>query len=162
MAETVNQETEVPEHQGTTFTQGQLEAILADRLARERAKYADYDDIKSKAALYDQAQDNKQKLQQAQSELSALRAQVTARDARDKVAADTGVPAHLLTAETEETCRAQAETLLAWRGQRDNYPSLQDGGAPRAPTTTKEDIMAIPDQKARLQAIRENIQLFDK
>lgn len=34
---------------GKTFTQEQLDAILADRLARERNKYADYETLKAKA-----------------------------------------------------------------------------------------------------------------
>lgn len=36
-----------------TFTQADIDRIVADRLARERGKYADYDDLKSKAAEFD-------------------------------------------------------------------------------------------------------------
>lgn len=36
-----------------TFTQAELDAIVADRLARDRKKFADYDDLKKKAADYD-------------------------------------------------------------------------------------------------------------
>lgn len=35
---------------GKTFTQADLDRIVADRVARERAKYADYGDLKKKAA----------------------------------------------------------------------------------------------------------------
>ena len=42
--ETVNQE------QATkTFTQSELDAIISDRLKRERDKYADYETLKEKA-----------------------------------------------------------------------------------------------------------------
>jgi len=36
-----------------TFDQAAVDKIVADRLARERAKYADYDDLKTKAGQYD-------------------------------------------------------------------------------------------------------------
>jgi hypothetical protein len=35
---------------GKTFTQADLDRIVADRVAREKAKYADYGDLKKKAA----------------------------------------------------------------------------------------------------------------
>ena len=38
---------------GETFTQAQLDKIVGQRVAEERAKYADYDDAKAKAAKYD-------------------------------------------------------------------------------------------------------------
>ncbi len=37
-----------------TFTQAELDAIVTDRLTRERKKYGDYDDLKAKAAKHDQ------------------------------------------------------------------------------------------------------------
>ena len=51
MAETVHQETtptpagQQPER---TFTQAEMNAIIADRLNRERGKFADYDELKAK------------------------------------------------------------------------------------------------------------------
>ena len=51
--ETVNQETtvETPER---TFSQTEVDAIISDRLKREREKYADYADLKTKAGAYDE------------------------------------------------------------------------------------------------------------
>ena len=52
MAETVKQEhTPAAGEQQTerTFTQAEMNAIIADRLNRERTKYADYDALKAKA-----------------------------------------------------------------------------------------------------------------
>ena len=49
MHETVNQEangTAAAQQEPRTFTQDEVNAIVADRLTRERAKYADYDDLK--------------------------------------------------------------------------------------------------------------------
>lgn len=39
---------------GKTFTQDELNAQIAERLARERAKFSDYNDIKAKAAKLEQ------------------------------------------------------------------------------------------------------------
>lgn len=40
---------------GQTFSQAELDRVVADRLARERAKFKDYGDLKSKAAEHDKA-----------------------------------------------------------------------------------------------------------
>lgn len=56
MNETVTQEartTAAGGQQSRTFTQEEVNSIVADRLNRERAKYADYDDLKAKASQYD-------------------------------------------------------------------------------------------------------------
>ena len=60
MAETVHQEPTTPAAEGQqperTFTQAEMNAIISDRLSRERSKYADYDDLKAKAQQFDAAQ----------------------------------------------------------------------------------------------------------
>ena len=58
MNETVKQEingTAAAQQETRTFTQEEVNAIVADRLTRERAKYADYDDLKAKAGRTDEA-----------------------------------------------------------------------------------------------------------
>ncbi|WP_078390716.1 hypothetical protein [Shouchella patagoniensis] len=37
-----------------TFTQEEVNALIADRLSREKKKFADYEDIKAKAAQFDE------------------------------------------------------------------------------------------------------------
>lgn len=103
-----------------TFTQEQLDAIIGDRLSRERAKYADYDALKEKAGKYDELeqanktelQKEREKAEQLQKQLDDLTAANTVRQVREKVAKDTGLPAELLTASTEEECKKQAEAIL--------------------------------------------------
>ena len=69
MAETVHQENTpaAGEQQAErTFTQAEMNAIISDRLSRERSKYADYDDLKAKAQQFDAAQEaGKTELQKA-------------------------------------------------------------------------------------------------
>lgn len=135
MSETVNQETKTMESSERTFTQSEMDAIIGERLARERAKYADYDTMKQKAEQFDAAEEaSKSELQKATERAEALQKQVdamlkadTARQIRDKVAKETGVPAHLLTAETEEACAEQAKAIMAF-AQPSGYPAVKDAG----------------------------------
>lgn len=131
--ETVNQEATVVNEK--TFTQEELNQILSERLKREREKYGDYDSLKEKAERFDQIQeDAKSELQKAteraeklQTELSELKHAEEVRAIRDKVAQTTGVPASLLTGETEEACNEQAAGILSFKTSS-AYPTVKDGG----------------------------------
>ena len=58
-----------------TFTQAEMDSIIEGRLARERQKYADYDDLKEKASKYDEYQaQNKTELQKEKEKSDALQA----------------------------------------------------------------------------------------
>ena len=147
MAETVNQDTNTTtEQNGTagtenkTFTQAELNAIISDRINREREKFAGYDEYKAKAEKYDAAEEAaKTDLQKAQDDAARYKkqwedsqAEISARNAREKVAAAKGVPAHLLTGSTEEDCDKQADELLKWHGGRQKYTAAADGGEANA------------------------------
>ena len=152
MSETVNQDAKAanaaaqttPEQPaGKTFTQAELDAIVADRLARERAKYPDYESLKAKAAKFDAAEEaGKSELQKAtdqaaalKSELDALKKENALREIRENVAKEKGVPASLLTGDSEEACKAQADAILAF-AKPSGYPNLPDGGEVHAPKST--------------------------
>lgn len=119
-----------------TFTQAELDTIVADRLARERAKYPDYESIKAKAAKFDAAEEaGKSELQKAkeraealQTELDGLKKVNQLRELRASVAKEKGVPEALLTGETEEACKAQADAILAFAKGGNAYPPVRDGG----------------------------------
>jgi hypothetical protein len=143
--ETVNQEATTETEK--TFTQDDVNAIVGERLAREREKFADYELLKEKASKFDEAEEaSKSELQKAteraeklESELKTMKKAEELRTIREKVSAETGVPASLLTAETEEGCTEQAKGILAFKGEV-TYPTLPDGGevqgAPKG--TTKQ------------------------
>ena len=81
MAETVHQEPTTPaageQQTERTFTQAEMNAIISDRLTRERSKYADYDDLKAKAAQFDAAQEaGKTELQKANEKAAKLQQQL--------------------------------------------------------------------------------------
>lgn len=165
MAEEKTANTAEPER---TFTQAEMDAIISDRLKRERAKYSDYEDLKAKAVAYDAAEEaNKSDLQKANEKAESLQAQLDAlnkankeRELRDKIAAETGVPANLLRGNSEEDLRAQAEGIKGF-ATKNSYPSVKDKGEIPANTISKADILAIKDERKRLEAIKQNISLFE-
>lgn len=138
--ETVNQETlettaEEPER---TFTQTELDAIVRDRLQRERNKYADFETYKEKAEKYDAAEEaQKSELQKVTERADTLQKQLDAmlkadsvRKIREQVSTTTGVPANLLTGETEDDCKAQAEAIMSF-AKPTGYPYIRDAGEVR-------------------------------
>ena len=122
------------EPQGKTFTQEDVNRIVAERVKR----YANYEELKQKAEQFDQIEEsNKTELQKAvekanglQSELDALKNATKLRDLRDEVSKEKGVPANLLTGTTKEECEAQAEEIISFAKQRPGYPAVPDGGEP--------------------------------
>lgn len=116
-----------------TFTQAELDAVVKDRLKREREKYSDYENLKAKAAKFDEAEEaNKTELQKVterakalEDELNGLKEAEKLRTMRAEVAKETGIPANLLTGSTEDECKAQAEAIKAF-AQPQGYPKVRD------------------------------------
>ena len=134
--ETVNQvETNATETEAKTFTQDELNAIVSDRIKREKEKYAGYAELKEKAEKFDQMEEaSKSEIQKMTEKASKLEAELLQmkkaediREIRAKVSQVTGVPANLLTAETEEECQAQADAIKAY-AKPTGYPSVRDAG----------------------------------
>lgn len=167
MSETVNQDTTM-ETSEKTFTQAEMDAIIGDRLKRERAKYSDYEDLKTKAAAFDAAEEaSKSDLQKAneraeslQAELDAIKRSNQERELRERISQETGVPSALLRGNSEEDLRAQAEAIKGYAQTATKYPNVRDAGEVRVPVTTKADILAIKDERERLNAIKDHIELF--
>lgn len=122
------------ETQERTFTQDELNAIVEDRLRREKSKYADYDVLKAKASKFDEAEEaSKTELQkmtdranELQNKLDSMTKAEEIRTIRETVSKETGVPVSLLTADTEEACKEQAKAISEFA--KPNYPNVKDGG----------------------------------
>lgn len=118
-----------------TFTQDEVNGIVAQRLAKEQEKYADYETLKDKAQKFDEAEEaQKSELQKVteardalQAELDGMKKADSIRTIRETVANEKGVPASLLTAETEDECKAQADAILSF-AKKPDYPIVSDGG----------------------------------
>ena len=134
------------EGQNRTFTQEELNAIVGKRLAEEKSKFADYEDLKAKASKFDEMEEaNKSELQKAteranslEAELKAMKSAEEVRLMRENVAKETGIPSNLLTGSTEEECKAQAEAIKAY-AQPSGYPKVKDGGEISKPTGTAKE-----------------------
>lgn len=124
MEETVKQEQTASAEQERTFTQADVDKIVAERLTRERAKYADYETLSKKAAKVDELVEASKTMR---SELDALKSAETLRVMREKVSKDTGVPVDLLTAGSEEECAEQAKRIMEF-AKPGAYPQMRDGG----------------------------------
>lgn len=62
-----------------TFTQAELNQIVKDRLARAESKFADYEDLKAKAAKLDEIEEaNKSELEKARDEAEKAKAEAKA------------------------------------------------------------------------------------
>lgn len=132
---TVNTQEPNAEGQIRTFTQEEVNAIVGKRLAEEKGKFSDYEDLKAKAMKLDEIEEaNKSELQKAterannlEAELNGLKKAEEVRLMRENVAKETGVPSSLLNGDTEEACKAQADAIKAF-AQPGGYPKVKDGG----------------------------------
>ena len=120
-----------------TFTQDEVNAIVQERLKKERAKYEGYDEAKARAEEADGLSERLEALTKERDELAAEKAR---RELVDKVAADTGLPRELvaaLSATDEEGLASQAELV---RSQIPAHPARTDdgGGAAAAPRSTAQ------------------------
>lgn len=116
-----------------TFTQDEVDKMIGARLYEERAKFADYAELKSKAERHDELEqkfkDANSRIAELQSRADALQHNIDIGNIRKKVSAESGIPVDLLTGETEESCKAQAEAMIKWRESHvPNYPNVKDGG----------------------------------
>jgi len=122
-AEGKKEEPAASSQQEKTFTQAELDRVVSDRLDRERKKYPDYNDLKTKASQFDELQEENQ------SEMEKLTGKVTsladenkstkAENLRLRVALSKGLTgdkadlADRLRGSTQEELEADADKLLS-------------------------------------------------
>ena len=106
-------------------------------------------DLDTYRADLETAQKRIQELEKAGNDLQAAKERATAletelnglkdanriRDIRAAVAKETGVPMELLTADSEDACKAQAKGIQDY-AKSGNYPEVKDGGETPTPATT--------------------------
>ena len=138
-----------------TFTQAEVDKIVGERLSRQKQKYEDYDDLKEKAARFDEIEEqSKSELQKAteradklQAEIDGLKNAEKIRTMREKVALETGLPVNLLSGDTEEACKEQAKNIIEF-AKPNGYPQVKDGGEilNRQKMTTKQQFAQWAEQ----------------
>jgi hypothetical protein len=128
-------------------SQDALDKIIQARIARERAKFSDYDDLKAKAdKLREFEESQKTEAQKAQERLEAAEkraAELELKATRAEVAAAKGVPVELLSGSTQEELEASADALIAFRGEPAKGPVIPNQGkAPASIAGTPADRFA--------------------
>lgn len=120
-------------------TQEQLNKILGDRLARERAKYADYSELQEKAAKFDAAEEAaKTELEKALSRAEKAETLVKEYETRQQVeewkqqvAKETGVPVEALRGSTLEDLQVHGEQLKTMIGTQQQQQASNTVYLPR-------------------------------
>lgn len=119
-------------------TQEQFDEMVKERIerAKRNAIPEDYEELKAKAAKYDENEaKNKTELQKAQEaaaaaqkELEGMRARQERAELARKVAEEKGVPVDLITGATQEEMERSADALVAWKTPNP-APRLRNPGA---------------------------------
>lgn len=100
-------------------SQEEFDNAIKARIARERKRFEDYEDVKAKAARLDELEEqNKTESQKATERLAAAEqraVELELKANRAEVAAAKGVPADLLTGSTVEELAASADALIKFK-----------------------------------------------
>lgn len=137
-----------------SFSQADVDRIVAERLTRERGKFADYDQLKTKASEFDKLADAQKTAEQKAAEaLTAAEAKAQAAERRAlllEVAAEKGITAaqaKRLVGSTREELLADADEFLQSLPGAQPQPgssrrpveSLKPGALPAGEPTTAGD-----------------------
>lgn len=101
------------EPDGKTFTQSQLEEIIGERLARERKKYSDYDELKAQLEAKQKEEEERKKAEMTEIErLKAEKEELAKKyEMTEKEKAEYQKKIDAIRAKTEEKVNSQLEGL---------------------------------------------------
>lgn len=132
--------------EGKTFTQADVDRIVADRLSREKAKYSDYDELKAKADQFDEAEAaNKSEADKLRDENEALKTKLSEGESkalRAQIAMEKGLTAaqaKRLVGATQEELEADADEIL------EAFPAATSGATPPPSQTPTPDLKGGTD-----------------
>lgn len=148
---------------GQTFTQADVDRIVRDRIARERAKYADYDDLKERASEADKSKTALERIEAKLGEQIARADRAERESLIRDVAAELGVPvkvARKFEGKTRDELLADGrETLTEMGIEPDKGKRSNAGGKP--PAADKDDTDAEDKDEADTDAPRGRQQAAD-
>lgn len=141
--DTVRQEAE---DKGKQLTQTEVDKIVADRVARERKKFADYDALKKKAGEYDKLQDGqkteaqklREQLDSQAVELQRLQVAEIRRGAASAAGLDPDLAEFITAADAEEAAE-QAKKLAERLGSNKRPVDLRQGTRSNPPPQRSRD-----------------------
>lgn len=131
---------EQPKDQG--FSQADVDKIVKERVARERAKFADYDDLKAKAG-------EKATVEERLAAMEKRATDAETRALRNDIATKHGISAEdrdlFLLGVDEETLTAQAERLAQRESERRRSNNVVPG-AGRTPSSSQSSASEVARQ----------------
>lgn len=137
--ETNGQSTDAAKDFQAITSQEAFDAAIQARIARERAKFNDYDELKAKADKFKEFEDaQKTEAQRAQERLAAAEkraVELELKATRAEVAAAKGIPVELLSGGTREELEAAADALIQFRGEQAPAGGLRVPGEGKRPAT---------------------------
>ena len=139
-------------------TQEEFYLRVKDQIGRalKSAVPDDYESAKAEAAKVPDLVARAEKAEAALAELQHAR---DLSEWRDKVAAETGIPAAALRGDTEEELREHAKAI---RAAIPVYPQVSEGGGlDSGVPMTRESVLAIKNPAERRAAILANLELFN-
>lgn len=139
-------------------TQEEFYLRVKDQIGRALASAVpdDYEDAKAEAA---KVPDLLARAEKAESALAELQHAKELSEWRDKVSAETGIPAAALRGDTEDELREHAKAI---RASMPVYPQVSEGGGlDQGVPMTKDQILGIRNAAERRAAILANLELFN-
>lgn len=125
-----------PAEGGKTFTQDEVNNLIAREKGVFQQKYADYDDLREKASRFDELEEaGRTDLERATTERDQLKTELTTsqvENLRLRVALEKKLPVELidrLKGSSEEEFKADADALLQLVKPAEEKPPSFDGGA---------------------------------
>lgn len=157
-----------PSEGGTekTFTQADVDRIVAERVQRERAKFSDYDDLKEKAKRLKEAEGQEksesEKLKEQVSQLQQERDQAKTESLRSTIASEKGLTAkqaRRLSGSSRDELESDADDLLDTFGAKkddsnsgEEEPSRESSRPPKESlqpgASSSDETVTDPDQMA--------------
>lgn len=160
-------EQDVPEmephgaEQGASAAETDWKAEARKWEARAKANNAASDELEAlKTQSAAELAEAVKRAEEAEAKAAQLEATAAREMAVNAIAAETGVSAAVLgrmQGETEDEIRANANIV---RSIMPIYPTTREAGNGTAPTVTKESILQIKNERERLKAIAEHVDLF--
>ena len=146
-------------------SQADLDRIIEARLSRERAKFQDYESLKEDSAKLKELEEaNKTALEKAEERAKSAEEKAAMLEHEKElqtwageVSQETGIPASVIKGTTREEMSAHANQI---KQAIPMHANGGEGGEVPPPSLSKEEILAIKDDKERKAAIAENIDLF--
>lgn len=139
-----------------TFSQEDVDRVVADRLKRERAKFSDYDDLKAKADKLAQLEDkDKNEVEKLKEQLTASekRAEKAESNAlRSEIASAKGLTAaqaKRLAGSTKEELESDADDLLEAFGSKQSSDGDDSGKSDEDSKNKSDDRGRRPKEKLR-------------